>query len=123
MANTKRNGEREVFWRDQLARFRASGLSVRVFCRQEQLKESAFYAWRRTLAERAGQMPLRKQASAALRSAAPTAFVSALVTDLPMNETAIVLELAAGRVLRLPASTSVERLAQLVQALEAGGAR
>ena len=47
-----RSGEKERFWRGVLRRHRKSGLSVREFCRGEDLKESAFYFWKRTIAER-----------------------------------------------------------------------
>lgn len=35
--------EREQFWRDAVAAFTASGLSVREFCRQRGLHEKRFY--------------------------------------------------------------------------------
>lgn len=61
MANTNRSGEREAYWRDVVARFRTSGLSVRAFCRREKLVETAFYFWRRTLAERDGKLPTKSR--------------------------------------------------------------
>ncbi len=61
MANKDRNSEREAFWREAVARRDASGLSVRGFCQGENLWESAFYFWRRTLAEREGTLPTRRQ--------------------------------------------------------------
>lgn len=119
MANQQRDAGKEAFWRDVVQRQAASGVSVRAFCRQEQLVESAFYAWRRTIAQRDGQA---SQAKVLKPTSAPT-FIPAVVTDLPAREASIELELAAGRMLRLPASISVERLAQLIEALEAGGPR
>ena len=44
--------EKERFWREVLRRQAASGVSVREVCRREALKESAFYFWKRTIAER-----------------------------------------------------------------------
>lgn len=38
-------------WRRLLARQRASGLSIKAFCRREQVGEASFHHWRRTLAE------------------------------------------------------------------------
>jgi len=38
-----RNGEKERLWRDVLRRHKAGGLSVRGSCREEDVKESAFY--------------------------------------------------------------------------------
>jgi transposase-like protein len=125
MANKQRDVEKEAYWREALQRQAASGVSVRSFCRQQQLVESAFYAWRRTIAERDGQVPTGKSepTTPCIPRPASSEFVQAVVTDLPAREASITLELAGGRVLRLPASTSVERLAQLITALEAGGSR
>ena len=51
MANL-RSAEREAFWRSEVARQAASGVSVRRFCKERGLSEPSFYAWRRTLQER-----------------------------------------------------------------------
>lgn len=118
MAKHQRDAAKERFWRDVIQRHAASGQSVRAFCLCEKLTESAFYFWRRTIAGRNGQ---------AKRSARSPAFVPVTVTDRLAHELAheasIELELAHGRVLRLPQSISTERLVALVQALEARGAR
>jgi hypothetical protein len=47
-----RDPRKEQFWRDHLARWQRSGLSVRAYCSQHHLAEPSFYAWRRTLAQR-----------------------------------------------------------------------
>lgn len=49
---SRRSSDRERAWRDVMSRQRASGQSVRSFCRCEGLAESAFYFWRRTLQRR-----------------------------------------------------------------------
>ena len=56
MANTKRSVEKEQFWRLVLDEQAKSGLTVRAFCRQEGISEPSFYAWRRELAVRDGQV-------------------------------------------------------------------
>jgi hypothetical protein len=111
MANRERDSEREALWREVLARFRSSGLSVRAFCRQERVSEPSFYAWRRTIAQREGQKR-------------PT-FLPVVMPRGPLSlETpGISLELRDGRTLRLPESTSVERLVALIHALETPEAR
>lgn len=114
MANMRRDAGKEAYWRDVLTRQAASGLSVRAFCGQEQVKESALYAWRRTLLER------ERPAEQAPRRAA---FVPVQLAATPHGATSIEMALAGGRVLRLPASISMERLAELVHALEARAAR
>lgn len=107
MSNAQRDLEKENFWRGALARQADSGLPVRAFCRQEQLTESAFYAWRRTLAERDG------------RPLAPS-FVPAIVKQ-EQSQDAIVVELTSGSTLRLPPSMPTDRVADLVHALELRG--
>jgi hypothetical protein len=47
-----RSGDRDRFWRAMLRKQRRSGLTVRAFCRQEQLSEPSYYAWRREIARR-----------------------------------------------------------------------
>jgi len=54
MARRRFDPQRDWFWREVLARYRASGLSVRVFCAEAGLSEPSFYAWRRTIARRDG---------------------------------------------------------------------
>jgi hypothetical protein len=109
MANRNRDVGREQAWRRRLAKQAASGLGVRAFCRREQLAESAFYAWRRTIAER------DVEARPELRR---PAFVPAVVRGEPRREGSITIELAGRRVLRLPEAISAERVAELVEALE-----
>jgi hypothetical protein len=119
MANHERNLAKERLWRSAVARQAASGLSVRAFCRREQLAESAFYAWRRTIAQRDGMTagPVKS------RRAKASTFVPVVVTAAPRRDESIVIELAGGRVLRLPASMSAAWLAELAEALEARGGR
>ena len=49
---SRRDPGKESFWRQRVADHAAGGLSVRNFCRQHDLKEVAFYWWRRELARR-----------------------------------------------------------------------
>jgi transposase-like protein len=111
MVNTLRNAEKERHWRQVLGRQASSGLSVRAFCQREQLTESAFYAWRRTIGERDGETTL-----------APS-FVPMVVTDQGTSESSIAIELSGGHVLRLPASTPAAWVAELVLGLEGGAVR
>ena len=46
---TSRPTDREQFWRDTIAAFAASDLSVRAFCRERGLHEKPFYTWRKNL--------------------------------------------------------------------------
>ncbi|MBX3415947.1 MAG: hypothetical protein KF708_24915 [Pirellulales bacterium] len=108
MANYQRDADKERYWRGVLDRQAMSELSVRSFCRRERLSEASFYAWRRTIGERDRM------------SIPASAFLPVVVSDeVPPNRASIVIELAGGRVLRLPESISTERLVELVAALEA----
>lgn len=117
MAKKQRDVAKERRWREVMRRFARSKLSVRAFCQSEKLAESAFYFWRRELAQRDGKAPASQQ----MLNAAPTLpnFLPARVTDAALHQASIALELIGGRVLRLPASMPVQRIAELVLALEA----
>ena len=107
MSRHQRDPAKEAFWREVLHQFMASGLSVREFCKREQLKEPAFYAWRRTIGERDGA------------GNSEPAFVPAVINGETVYEEAIVLKLPSYLELRLPQTTPAERVAELVHALEA----
>jgi transposase-like protein len=124
----RRDGAREDFWRTALAKFSASGLSIRAFCRGEGLTESAFYAWRR-------EMRLRKSEAALAMEGRP-AFVPAMMAAAPSQPSAssacdeatsaassIALEIVGGCVLRFHGATAAAQLAELVCHLQARGER
>jgi hypothetical protein len=50
MAKQQHDPAREQYWRDLVSEWRASGVSVRAFCLQRQVKEASFYSWRREIA-------------------------------------------------------------------------
>jgi len=109
MANKQRDAVKERFWREVLKRQAVSALSVRASCRREKLTESAFYAWRRTVSERNGEVKSQRTPS----------FLPLVVTDRSARGALIEMELGGGRILRLPESIPIDRLAELVHALEA----
>ena len=103
----RRSGEREAFWREQVRRQAASGLSVRRFCEQRRLSEPSFYAWRRTLAERD-------------QGGGGAAFVPVMLAPPAASGSRITIELRGGRVVHLPESMATERVVALLRGLEAG---
>jgi transposase-like protein len=119
MAESQRDVTKEQHWREVLQRQVESGLTARAFCRLEELTESAFYFWRRTIRARDGQAPPRKSRRADGESPPPPAFVPAVVASPPRGEESILIELAGGRLLRLPSSTSPATLVDLIVCLEA----
>jgi hypothetical protein len=108
----QRDGKREEFWRQALARQQRSGLNVRQWCECERVPETAFYFWRRTILQRD-------------RDAAKTpipAFVPVTLAT-PGRESRIVIRLRGGRAMQLPSEMDVRRIAELVHEIENGSAR
>ena len=91
--STKQEQRREL-WRQRIAEQESSGQSIRTYCRERELKEPAFYCWRRLL---------RKQNT-------PVRF--ALVETKPAVETPPLLELllASGDRLRIPCDAATLKL-------------
>lgn len=103
-----RDAAKERFWRRVVRHWRHSKLSVRAFCRQQGLRESNFYAWRRTLLQ---------------RDALDAAFVPVQVVaeDQPARPRgAVELVLANGRLLRLEPGFDAPTLQRLLTLLEEG---
>jgi hypothetical protein len=119
MTNVNRSSEREAFWRDAVARRDVSGLSVRAFCQGENLPESAFYFWRRRLAELDGNLRARPRATSKRALPAP-AFVPVRIRreSLPAP-TAMPQHRPCSGVLWFDESTSATRIAEVIRALEA----
>lgn len=92
--------DREQFWRETIAAFAASGLSVRAFCRRHGLHEKRFYTWRRNL----GLSPVARPASSA--TPAP-GFVPVRVVSDPTAE----VVLPGGVTVRLPLSADPSHVA------------
>ena len=110
MAHHERDLAKEGVWREVLGKFASSGMSVRAFCKQEQLSESQFYAWRRTIEERDQS------------TGRPPAFVPAVISGEAVRVEELVLKLGDGLELQLPPATPAERVAELVRALQATAA-
>jgi hypothetical protein len=94
-------------WRDLIARWERSDLTVRDFCSDHRISEPSFYAWRRELAA-------RDRAATPATSAVPT-FVPVRVAP-PVGVEVI---LPTGVVVRVPAGADPTAVARLVAALGA----
>lgn len=93
---------RERQWRRHLERQRRSGESVRGYCRAQGLNESAFYFWRRTIAERD-------------REKSRAAFVPVLIQGAAGDSSsAIDIHLGRGRRVRVRSGCSRELLAAVL---------
>jgi hypothetical protein len=105
MAATHRDPERERSWRATMAEWQASGLSIRAFCSQRRLTETAFHFWRRELRQR--------DATPASRPAA-SPFVP--VTVVPAATLAVEVRCPSGHVVTL-SNAAIETLRPLFAAL------
>ena len=77
MSRGRGDSERAREWRERLARWSASGLSVRAFCAQQGVAEASFYYWKRALRLRdAGTPSAAARSSAAARETAVGATVA-----------------------------------------------
>ena len=100
-----RDEQKEQQWRRWISDWRASGLSVRAFCERRGLAIPSFYAWRRTLEQRA---------------TAKAAFVPVqILADVaPAKASALELVLAGGRIVRVAPGFDAATLRRLLAALE-----
>jgi transposase-like protein len=102
--------ERGQFWRQAVAAFESSGLSVREFCRQRGLHERRFYTWRKSL----GLSPVDARPTAPVSGAPP---VPGFVPVRLVADTAAEVVLPNGLTVRLPVSSDPAHVARLVAAL------
>jgi transposase-like protein len=122
----RRSEAKERFWRGHVARQQRSDESVRAYCRDHELAEPSFYAWRRKLARRdALASQVQRRAIPAARSPSPRRRVTGRpATFLPiaisdgLAAPVIEVQLASGVVIRVPASDQVS-LRAVLEAVEA----
>ena len=120
MVNLCRDSEKERVWRGRLRRYAASNVTVRKFCEREGVRESSFFAWRRTIAKRDGVSNVQPNVDLGRRT---PAFVPMVLTDDQSRDSSIEILLASGFVVKLPTSTSADRLADVVFALQSRGSQ
>lgn len=132
-----RDPARERLWRRHLRQQRLSGLTVRDYCAQWRLAESAFHFWRREIAVRDrerrddgmsanGTAPVQRCRRKAARgnarrkrSPAKPSFVPVhVVTARASSGSAIDIRLTSGHRLRVRAGCDAQLLAQVVALLE-----
>ena len=103
-------------WRRRIDDQRASGQSVRAWCKANDAQECSFYWWRARL----GLSPKKRRLRRSLRSAEakPTPLAFAQVMVHPPTAEPLRLRFAGQRELILPASMPLEQVARLVRAIE-----
>ena len=102
-------------WQARLESFKASGLSVDVFCLQEGVSRSTFYRWRDQLKD---GIPDAMTAERETRDRAESAEGAAFV-PISLKASPVEIELPNGGVVRLPLGVGQ---AVLVEAIRAVGA-
>jgi hypothetical protein len=131
-----RDVAKEAAWRRVVGAQAASGLSVRAFCRERRLAESAFYFWRRELQARdaavraapagpaqrpIGKAPaLRRTPRAVSSQRAPAAFAELTVVERPAAAPRGAIEIVLADDLRIAvhAGFSRETLQAVLAALK-----
>lgn len=99
-------------WRKRIEAQRASGMSIRAWCSDNDVHEHGFYWWRTRL--RLSPVGMRRQQSP---SASPVKFTEVVVAP-PVIVDPIRLRLSRDRELILPASIPMADIAALVRAIE-----
>jgi hypothetical protein len=129
-----RDKSKEAFWRRTVRWQRQSGLTVRAFCREHALHETAFYFWRRELARREADdrrsvtlLPVRL-ATSSVERAAPTQRRSAAFVAVRLAEEApaggrIEIVLSGGRRVHVAAPVDRQALADVLAVLSEVGTR
>jgi hypothetical protein len=107
MAKGQRDPVRERVWRERVASWQASGLTIRQFCARRGLAESAFQHWRRELRERDAASG-RKTASSTKLKARTRRPKFVPVAVVPNPESALVPTTLAGTIeIRCPSGHMV----------------
>ena len=132
---TARDIQRQSRWQEIVRQQQQSGQSVRVYCRQAGIEESAFYWWRRELARRSRQgddLRQPRRTSPKGKPGRPAARKSPRIVAgfLPVHVTAdrrpeggrgVEMLLADGRVLRIQPGFDRQTLLDVLGALESRG--
>lgn len=100
---------REAFWREHVERWRASGESIRGYCRAQGISESAFHFWKRELKRRDARRASREQS---------LAFAEVCLTSVPEASLEVVCD-TPRRILVHP-GFDADTLARVVAVLEGG---
>ena len=101
----KKTEKREEYWRERVAAYERSGLSVKQFCEQQHITEQSFYVWRKRLRN---QPPMR---FALVETGVAPPQVSA--------ELGLELVLPTGERLRIGAGVDPTTLRKVLEALRA----
>ena len=119
-----RDKSKEALWRRTVRQQRQSGLTIREFCRKRQVRETAFYFWRRELADRDAARRRRTTFLPVRVAATPAQPTTAEAPTAPRREPPqlrgrIVIVLAGGRRVHVAPPVDRRALADVLAVLEA----
>jgi hypothetical protein len=106
------SAEQKQFWQMAIETWRASGLPVRQFCRQEGLTEPAFYSWRRKLTGSDSGMNSKS-------CGVSSAFIEVALPG--HNSFGLELVLSSGNTLRIGSSADNKTLSNVLSVLRETG--
>ena len=112
MAKSQRDLVRERQWRDYVANWKSSGLTVREFCLRQGLTEASFHFWKR-------ELPIRDAGVTPLPSSSPPSLSKPMfvpVTVIPASTGSVEVRCPSGHVVILPSCDSAS-LSNLFAAL------
>jgi hypothetical protein len=129
---SRRNAEKETYWRDVLRRQRESGLSVRQFCRAEKLSDASLYRWKRKIEGLDGETSRSTKSTAGRRGSPPSrpagseksvgsSFFLPVQLNAAASSTIEVLH-PRGHVVRVPAVFDRDCLHRILRVLDHGEA-
>jgi transposase-like protein len=118
------SGERRAFWQAALELQRESGLTIRAFCKQEQLAESAFHFWKREL-QRKQPPVLVKEPKVRTKLGVPPETIREAFVPVELSSAAassataasLVIELTSGATIRVAEGCSRQLLQNVLEAL------
>lgn len=101
-------------WRERIEEWRGSELLIADFCRQKDLSQSLFFAWRKRLAADE-TVPAQPQPQQVGSSRGPARFVEVTPPVWPVSG-GVQLTLPGGAVVQLPPDASCELVATAIRA-------
>lgn len=128
MAHGQRDPVRERLWRKRIADWQAGGLSVRAFCRQHDLTETAFQYWRQELRRRdaaapAAVTPPPRPVFVPVTVVPDPEPVATVASPDPQSPAAVEVRCPSGHVVVVPLGEAAATLRHVFAALAAGPTR
>lgn len=121
----KRNKTREACWRKHMRRSRESGVTIREYCAKHDIKESAFYWWRRELnrrdaAEQETRTPPTANNPSPKLETAPVSFAQLVIPKegTSNSQSHITVVLSQGREIRINPGFDETTFTRVVTLLE-----